>query len=246
MCFKKNCAYRLRPGSIHFLQRRMNKTEETTQGCDASLQSVPVYITSLSSSLTHISCYSKDREQIQQEDIMYLDWAVLHWCFSLLCLMGAPGLPGLVGQMGSEVPGPIWVLNGLSPVCLPSFRSHVTWPCSERSPDCTVQGVHIRCVLTSLPTTNTAHATSSVSLTQQVEQVQLYWGVESDSAVYSLSSCCLFSFHYILWVWLCKCRIIWSHLCMYSWGKHIWTNFDWENVNCFWQICFRSIQSEFT
>lgn len=84
---------------------------------------------------------------------MYLDWALLHWCFSLLCLMGAPGLPGLVGQMGREVPGPIWVLNGLSPVCLPSwFRSHVTWPCSEHSPDCTVQGVHIRCVLTSLPT----------------------------------------------------------------------------------------------
>lgn len=66
---------------------------------------------------------------------MYLDWALLHWCFSLLCLMGAPGLPGLVGQMGREVPGPIWVLNGLSPVCLPSwFPSHVTWPRSERSP----------------------------------------------------------------------------------------------------------------
>lgn len=65
---------------------------------------------------------------------MYLDWALLHWCFSLLCLMGAPGLPGLVGQMGRGVPGPIWVLNGLSSVRLPSwFPSHVTRPCSERS-----------------------------------------------------------------------------------------------------------------
>lgn len=110
-------------------------TKENTRGCGAPLQSVPVYITSLSSSLTHISCYSKDTERIQQEHIMYLDWALLRWCFSLLCLMGAPGLPGLVGQMGREVPGPIWVLNGLSPVCLPSwFRSHVTWPCSQRSP----------------------------------------------------------------------------------------------------------------
>lgn len=109
--------------------------EENTQSCSFPLQSARVYITSLSSSLTHISCYSKDRERIQQEHIMYLDWALLHWCFSLLCLMGAPGLPGLVRQMGREVPGPIWVLNGLSPVCLPSwFRSHVTWPCSERYP----------------------------------------------------------------------------------------------------------------
>lgn len=117
----------------------MNETEkkikENIQGCGVPLQSVLVYITSLSLSLTHISCYSKDRERIQQEHIMYLDWALLHWCFSLLCLMGAPGLPGLGGQMGREVPGPIWVLNGLSPVCLPSwFHSHVTWPCSERSP----------------------------------------------------------------------------------------------------------------
>lgn len=76
--------------------------------------------------------------------------------------MGAPGLPGLVGQMGRKVPGPIWVLNGLSPVCLPSwFHSHVTRPCSERSSDCTVQGVHIRCVLTSLPTTSTTHTAIS-------------------------------------------------------------------------------------
>lgn len=121
-----------------------------------SFQSVSVYVTSLSSSLTHICCYSKDREQIQQEHIMYLDRALLHWCSSLLCLMGAPGLLGSVGQMGRGVPGPIWVLNGLFPVCLPSwFHSHVTWPCSEHSPDCAVQGVHIRCVLTLLPTTST-------------------------------------------------------------------------------------------
>lgn len=157
-------------------------SKENPQGCGVPLQSVPVYITSLSSSLTHISCYSKDREQIQQEHIMYLDWAWLHWCFSLLCLMGAPGLLGLVGQMGREVPGPIWVLNGLSPVCLPSwFRSHVTWPCSQRSPDCTVQGVHIRCALTSLPTTSNICAAISISLTQQAEQVHLYCGDESDS-----------------------------------------------------------------
>lgn len=110
-------------------------TKGNTQGCGVPLQSALVYITSLSLSLTHISCYSKDRERIQQEHIMYLDWALLHWCFSLLCLMGAPGLPGLVGQMGREVPGPIWVLNGLSSVRLPSwFRSHVTWPCSEQAP----------------------------------------------------------------------------------------------------------------
>lgn len=102
--------------------------------------------------MTHISCYFKDEEQTQQDHIMYLDWALLHRCFSLLCLMGAPGLPGLVGQMGWEVPGPIWVLNGLSPVCLPSwFHSDVTWPCSEHSSDCIVLGVHIRCFLTSLP-----------------------------------------------------------------------------------------------
>ena len=73
--------------------------------------------------------------------------------------MGALGLPGLVGQMGREVPGPIWVLNVLSPVCLPSwFGSHVTWPGSERSSDCTVQGVHIRCALTPVPTTSTTRA----------------------------------------------------------------------------------------
>lgn len=46
---------------------------------------------------------------------------------ALLCLMGAPGPPGSVGQMGCQVPGPIWVLNGLSSVRLPSwFRSHAT------------------------------------------------------------------------------------------------------------------------
>lgn len=147
---------------------------------------VPVYIASLSSSLTYISCSSKDRERIQQEHIMYLDWALLHWCSSLLCVMGAPGLSGLVGQMGSKVPGPIWVLNGLSPVCLPSwFRSHVTWPCSELSPDCTVQGVHIRCVLTSLPTTNTAHVAISFSLTQQAKQVHVYFSDESDCHVFT-------------------------------------------------------------
>jgi len=38
---------------------------------------------------------------------MYLDWALLQRRYSLLCLMGAPGLLGLVGQMGREVPGPI-------------------------------------------------------------------------------------------------------------------------------------------
>lgn len=93
-----------------------------THGGTVPLQSLVFYITSLSSR-------SIDREWIQQEPIMYLDWAILRWCFSLLCLMGALGLLGLVGQMGSQVPGPIWVLNGLSPVCLPSwFGSRVTWP----------------------------------------------------------------------------------------------------------------------
>lgn len=39
---------------------------------------------------------------------------------ALLRLMGAPGPPGSVGQMGCQVPGPISVLNGLSSVRLPS------------------------------------------------------------------------------------------------------------------------------
>ncbi|KAM7385717.1 hypothetical protein PAMP_001779 [Pampus punctatissimus] len=62
---------------------------------------------------------------------------------------------------------------------------------TEHSPDCTVQGVHIRCVLTLLPTTNTTHAAISISLNQQAEQVDLYRGDESDSAVYSVKPCCL-------------------------------------------------------
>lgn len=87
-------------------------------GQGISLQSILLYITSLVFILdTHKLPFW--RQWIQQEHIMYLAWSLLHQCFSLLSLMGAPGLQDLVEQMRREVPRPIWVLNGLSSDCLP-------------------------------------------------------------------------------------------------------------------------------
>lgn len=95
---------------------------------------------------------------------------------ALLCLMGAPGPPGSVGQMGCQVPGPISVLNGLSSVRLPSwFCSHVTQSSARSTlPDYPFQelcggrvlggggGVHIRCASNSVLACKTSHGTISV------------------------------------------------------------------------------------
>lgn len=122
--------------------------KENTQGCGVSLQSLSLYITSLSF-LTHISSLSKDREQIQQKHIMYLDWSLLPPVFLSAVFNGSPGASGLSRTDGLRSPranlSPKWFVSSLSPVMILFL-----WDLAllrALPPGCTVLEVHIRWAL---------------------------------------------------------------------------------------------------
>ena len=114
--------------------RGWNRKANTLRGRHPSSQEwwrssgacVPVNTTSLYLFLTHISCDNqrqeeegegeregerereRERERARAAGTHHVSrLGALHWSLSLLCLMGARGPPGLVGQMGRELPGPI-------------------------------------------------------------------------------------------------------------------------------------------
>ena len=132
-------------------------------------------------------------------------------------------------------------------VCLQFVSRHdfaPMWPGPAQSslPDCTVQGVHIRCVLTSVPTANTVNVPLSQSpWPNKTNKYICYEGAEPDAPACSLSLfpvLCLFFFKWVnIGYGNVPVRLTWrrhsifvSHFCkrylayynnLFKWSKYV-------------------------